>query len=154
MKTYRISPWSTNSAPDQMDELQPKFVEAQQLFQKIDDSSMASTDARFQDEVKRCISLMTECRALVKSQSVFSKGEEVEDVNTEDLKYLLVEYYMGQLELNLVDDVRSRHLTVANVLFASFLDKCDKMGIMNSEDRQLSRNVLVGVHAPLPHRRP
>ena len=120
-----------------MEDLRTKFLEAQTLFQSVNDSSLSSTDSKFQDDVKKCANMLMECRNLIKSESVFSKGEEEEDVNTEDLKYLLVEYYLACLQQKVVDDDRLRHISIATVMFSSYLERCHKMNLMTKENREV-----------------
>ena len=118
-------------------ELAPSFLAGQELFHEIISCSLCATEDDFQAMVARALATFQRCAELVRSLAVFSKGEEVDDVNTEDLKFLLIDYYSAMLHLKIVDRNRLGHINAAAALFARFLDRCEKMRIMCGEDRQV-----------------
>lgn len=50
-----------------------------------------------EEKVDKAIGLLLECETLVRKENTFSKNEEVDDINTEDLKYLQISFYLGRL---------------------------------------------------------
>ncbi|KAI8852013.1 TAP42-like family-domain-containing protein [Chytridium lagenaria] len=93
--------------------LKDKFLKTQSLYQRIEDSELPSKDASFQSDVRTAIKHFEECTSMVRSLAIFSLNETVEDINTSDLSFLLIDYYLAELELKVIDDLRQEHLNKA-----------------------------------------
>lgn len=66
------------------------------------------------------------------SLGLFSSNDEVEDISTADLKYLLIDYYAGDLGSRTCAREprdRLRDLLEASFFLKTFLTKCDRMMI-------------------------
>jgi len=70
----------------------------------------------------------------VKSLHLFSSNEDLEDISTKNLRFLLIEFYLGELFLKIVDSYRLRNLKESKNYFISFLNKCEKFNLINQED--------------------
>lgn len=68
---------------------------------------------------------------------VISPNEEVDDINTSDLKYLLVPYYLGELLAAMPSiEGRLKRLKQAVKYFKRYLDSCEITEIMTEADRK------------------
>lgn len=74
-----------------MTELNNNFEKAIELFNKID--SIKENDL----EIDNIINLLLQCEKDVIKEGIYSKNEEIDDINTEDLKYLQIPFYISQL---------------------------------------------------------
>ncbi len=69
-----------------MEELEQQFTQGQQLYLKLEDSSLPSTNKAFQDDVAQALQLLNEVATGVLRQQLFSPNEELDDIRTDILK--------------------------------------------------------------------
>lgn len=55
---------------------------------------------------------------------VFSTNEKIEEINTPDIKYMLLPYYLGQLQLKMCSRERKEVVEIAEIYFKDFLQRC------------------------------
>ena len=60
-------------------------------------SGIPATDPAFQTAVNETIKSFQRCEKLVYSLSLYSDNESVDDIATNDIKYLAVNYLLGQV---------------------------------------------------------
>lgn len=72
------------------DSLSDAYDMAMKLFHEVEEKQE-------EEKVDKALCLLEECETLVRKESTFSKNEEVDDINTEDLKYLQIPFYLGRL---------------------------------------------------------
>jgi immunoglobulin-binding protein 1 len=70
-----------------------------------------------QDNIKKCIGLMEDSTRLVSLTGVFSSNEGIEEVATEDMKYFLLPYLLGQLMQKLCNVDRKEVVQTAEVYY-------------------------------------
>eukprot|EP00962_Isochrysis_galbana_P056317 scaffold28233_cov112-Isochrysis_galbana.AAC.3 len=75
------------------------FARLQAAYKEIDDSHLPGGDPKLQRRIAEGLVLAERCSELISHLSVFSSNEELEDINTGDLKYLLVPFFRGELLL-------------------------------------------------------
>jgi hypothetical protein len=68
------------------------FGRVQATFLALDGDSPPSLPA-----ILECVGVALRCSRAVRDLGIMSKNERVEDINTEDLKYLLVDFYHAAL---------------------------------------------------------
>ena len=95
----------TNSPHVQVNKTHWKFREEIQIFLFI------------QENVKKCIGLMEDSTRLVSLTGVFSTNEGIEEVATEDLKYFMLPYLLGQLMQKLCNVDRKEIVGTAEVYY-------------------------------------
>ncbi|KAJ3128175.1 hypothetical protein HK100_009331 [Physocladia obscura] len=61
-----------------------------------------NADTKHQTKLVDCISLFETCSTRVRQLGIFSENETVQDMNTLDLRFLLIDYYLGILTFKLV----------------------------------------------------
>ncbi|KAJ3175747.1 hypothetical protein HDU87_005740 [Geranomyces variabilis] len=135
-------PPSTLAAPsgsgvtDESRSLRAEFARGRALYTKLEDSQLSSSDPQFQKDAVECIASLTRCSFLVRQLGVFSRNETAEDVNTADLRYLLIDVYAAETMTKLVTADRDATLLAAEKLYESFLASCDHMDILDQHDKR------------------
>jgi len=109
------------------------FDDAVKLYEDIEQRS--SNDDSFQELVQKAMHTFLATARNVQSAAIFSKNEQLDDISTLDLSFLLIDYYLGQLQQKLVTE-RLKHLTDAKALFDSFLMTCERLKLVHKEDLQ------------------
>jgi hypothetical protein len=67
--------------------LKKLFEEGQRNFQLIQQSTLPSIDPKVQEQCRTCLELFETCSKIVTQQQIFSKNEEIDDVQTGSLQY-------------------------------------------------------------------
>lgn len=80
--------------------------------------------SQFQANVKKCIQLFEDCTRLVSICGLFSSNENYSELPTNDLKYLLLPYFLGMLSQKICGGSRADIIEVAEVYFKDFLNRC------------------------------
>lgn len=85
----------------------------------------------------------------LKRESVFSSNEQLDDVNTSDLRYLLTHYYVGSLLLKLVvaRDQRLTLLRRARAHMSVFIGRCKQLGLFSDADAEALERLHNGMTA-------
>ena len=65
------------------------FTEATDLYDSIEESELNSGDPKLQADVAAAAALFARCDMMIRRAAVFSRNEELDDVKTADLPYLL-----------------------------------------------------------------
>lgn len=99
------------------------FSTGQTLLSELEDTSLSSVDPEYQAKVADAIQRLRRADALVAQLNIFSDNEIIDDINTNDLKFLLITAYLGDLTLKVSgkDIDRSKILEKSKVTF--FLKK-------------------------------
>jgi len=114
--------------------LYQSFVLGQKLYNELDTTALCSNCEEFQDKVKQSIKYLFNASIQVSRQSVFSKNEELEDIRTDLLKYLLIPYYVAELYLKINDVDRVKHLKISKIKVMDFLNQCENLNLIDKED--------------------
>ncbi|KAG0265498.1 hypothetical protein DFQ27_000577 [Actinomortierella ambigua] len=114
-----------------------------QLFQKgeltfldLQSSTLPSTSDEYQAQVTLAIGNFERSAALIRQLSLFSDNEFLEDISTKDLRYLLTEYYLGELFLKRVSKDRLDDLVKAKEHFDHFIHQCETHDILAAADKK------------------
>ena len=82
---------ATSSTPDLL--LLPlslNFRKAQAYYNDVEGTSLSGNDPKLQEQVTQGLALCEAALRQVSAQSIFSQNELVDDLNTGDLRYLLL----------------------------------------------------------------
>ncbi|KAF9352169.1 hypothetical protein BGX26_009978 [Mortierella sp. AD094] len=112
------------------------FQRAETLFLDIQKSSLSSTSEEFQSKVNESIKGFERSGIMVRQLSLFSENEFMEDISTKDLRFLLTEYYLGELFLKRVSKDRLADLTTSKEHFDHFLLQCETHDILAAQDKK------------------
>ncbi|XP_046386294.1 immunoglobulin-binding protein 1 [Ischnura elegans] len=107
------------------------FEDAFKLFQSIEKSEESSSSPELNAKTKNAIHLFEEATRTVSMLGLFSSNEGVEEIATEDLKFLLLPAFLGALTIRLEQKDRLRHLDAAEIYFKDYLQRCKEYGIAN-----------------------
>ncbi|KYQ89155.1 hypothetical protein DLAC_10397 [Tieghemostelium lacteum] len=132
--TTITSTTSTVSEKKQEISLFEAFRIGQRIYVGLEDSQLSANDAEYQKLVKDAISKFLVSNLYINNDSVFSKNEELEDIRTDLLKYLLVPYYLSELFLKIIDGSRVKNLKMAKMKIMEFLHRMEKLEIIDKED--------------------
>lgn len=94
------------------------FSFGQNLLTELENTSLSSIDPEYQQKVNQGIAYLNQAQALVAKLHLFSDNEIIDDINTNDLKFILIPAYLGDLTLKLNGkDNRANILEQAKVFF-------------------------------------
>lgn len=85
--------------------------------------------------MKKAVGHFLRVSLLVTKSGVFSSNEILEDVNTSDLKYLLTDFYLGDLYTKVSTTDRLKAITTAQGYFTAFLDRCLSYAILMKAEK-------------------
>jgi immunoglobulin-binding protein 1 len=91
------------------------FNRGQGVYLGLKDSKLASADPQFQSQVEEGITFLERASDLVQRLGIFSENEILEDINVNDLRFLLVNAYLGGLVLQRTGGNRKEILDLAKV---------------------------------------
>ncbi|KAI9354484.1 TAP42-like protein [Pilaira anomala] len=122
------------------------FSTGQAILTELEETSLSSIDPEYQAKVSDAIQRLTRADALVSQLNIFSENEIIDDINTNDLKFLLITAYLGDLTLKISgkDIDRSKILEKSREYISRFTSTCQDHGLVKKEDilliQQLSYN--------------
>ncbi|KAK6512201.1 hypothetical protein TWF481_001092 [Arthrobotrys musiformis] len=111
--------------------------------------------------VAEAVTTITTCKDVIDNLSLFSSNELLEDATTNELKYMLVDAYRGDLLLKQHDrSTRLSTLNAARTAYRSFLSLCDSYGLLGSYEKKafdvsdkISPTVFSEIHTDAAARR-
>jgi immunoglobulin-binding protein 1 len=105
------------------------FDEGIKLWQKMNAGSAS------QEEKNRAVDLLKRCHTLTEALALFSSNEQLEDISTGDLKYLLVPYYLADFQSSSGSTILQERVQIANEAlqhYREFLDRCEEYDLLGS----------------------
>ncbi|KIV87405.1 hypothetical protein PV11_02953 [Exophiala sideris] len=99
--------------------------------------SLDPRSSAFKTTLQSIIDNLQRCQELVQQLSLFSTNEEVEDISTQDLQYLLVDYELAETKTRAYDNDRQSSLRESSRLLEGFLSRVDQYGLLEGSDRKL-----------------
>lgn len=75
------------------------FNRGQRIFINVRESTLASADPQLQSQIEEAIAYLERASDLVQRLGIFSENEFLDDINANDLRFLLVNAYLGSLIL-------------------------------------------------------
>jgi len=116
------------------------FSRLQAAYKEVDDAHLPGGDPGLQRRIGEGRALAQRCGALVSQLSVFSSNEELEDINTGDIKYLLVPFFEGELLLRVQEpeergshEERLEQLKRASRILTHFLEDVNARKALRNE---------------------
>jgi len=121
--------------------LRASFASAESKRKQLD-SSYSTNTASYQELLQSAISLYERCLQLADSISLFSPNETLEDVATNDLQYLTLNYYLADLQVRRQYVNRKEILSDAQTAYSRFIRQLDSYDILTSADSKLYEQYL------------
>jgi len=111
------------------------YHSANSLFQKVKESMLSSNDPEHIKLVKEAANNVTKVKNMVNTLALFSDNEELRDVSSVNLKYLLCDFMLGDLFLNLHEQ-KYREICIREGLkyLTKFLGKCRDLKMLSKQD--------------------
>ncbi|KAK5165183.1 Type 2A phosphatase-associated protein 42 [Saxophila tyrrhenica] len=117
--------------------LRSVFEDAETKRSSIE-NSYDSNSSTFQDNVRSALQLYEQCLQIADRISLFSPNETLEDINTADLQYLLLNYRLADIVLRLNNlSQRKANLQQAQARYERYLKQLDSYDILPKTDAAL-----------------
>jgi hypothetical protein len=116
--------------------LRTTFSEAEAQRKAIE-SSLTTTGSSFQDNLLATIQIYEECLRIANLVSLFSPNETLEDINSSNLQYLLINFSLADLTLKKIGGDRKAILLQARDHYERFLKLLDSYDILSRADAKL-----------------
>ncbi|KAG8448175.1 hypothetical protein GDO86_015313 [Hymenochirus boettgeri] len=102
------------------------FGKGWRLLDEVEGSSEPSGSCEVQGKVKEGLGSLEQATRMVAQLDLFSRNEDLEEISSTDLKYLLLPALLGALTLKQVGlSKRLQHLEAARSYFLDFLKRCN-----------------------------
>ncbi|CEG78647.1 hypothetical protein RMATCC62417_13223 [Rhizopus microsporus] len=111
------------------------FSLGQKILTELENTSLSSSDPEYQSKVNKSIAYLNQADAFVSRLHLFSENEIIDDINTNDIKFLLITAYLGDLTLRLTGvDNRGDTLNKAKAYIQRFLSTCQTHQLITKDD--------------------
>ncbi|XP_069748986.1 immunoglobulin-binding protein 1 [Narcine bancroftii] len=132
---------TATASSDEMPRLSDIFESGWKLHDEVESSSESSNSETFQRKVRRGVELLEQATRMVNELDLFSRNEELEEIATADVKYLLLPVLLGALTMKLGNSAkRLEHVQKARVYYMDFLRRCKDYNVMTFEFPQITEN--------------
>lgn len=114
------------------------FRKAQVVYNEVENTSLSGSDAGLQAKIVEGLALTDTALRQVVSLSIFSKNETIEDINTGDIRYLLLPMYRAELLLKRNEPTPSKRIPLLRDALAGlrgFLCDLQRLEALTSEAR-------------------
>lgn len=103
-------------------------------FEEVDTTNEPIGSSHVQVKVKRAILMLEEASRMVAKLDLFSRNEDLEEISTTDLKYLLLPAILGALTMKQTDrEKRLELVQTARTYFRDFLRRCKEYNVSDFE---------------------
>uniref|UniRef100_A0A131XFH9 Putative tap42-like family n=1 Tax=Hyalomma excavatum TaxID=257692 RepID=A0A131XFH9_9ACAR len=103
------------------------------LYLQIEKSTESANEKTYQDKVREATTQLENATHLVNEIGIFSDNEEIDEVTTSHLKFLLLPALLGSLMQKKVATDRNEILRLSEVYFRDFLTRCRNYGVTSYE---------------------
>lgn len=115
--------------------LREVYTEARSKKTQLDDLDPRSS--AFGDTLHATVRDLEQCKRLIQDLSIFSPNEELEDLSTQSIQYLTVDYLIAELLQRSYDNNRLAALRRISTLLDDFLTRLDQYSMLSTDDRKL-----------------
>ncbi|KAB2086002.1 hypothetical protein ERO13_A05G415000v2 [Gossypium hirsutum] len=91
-----------------------------------------------QDLVKKGCEVLEKCEDMITKLGLFSSNETKDDISTNNLKYLLVPFYLAELTEKLAQEERIQILKISQAKLKEFISFCEAMELVPQEELEAS----------------
>ncbi|MCJ1312000.1 hypothetical protein MMC25_005674 [Agyrium rufum] len=107
-------------------------------------SQWEANSQTYQDNLRRAISSFERCREVIDRASLFSENESADDIASNDLQYLAVEYWLGELvpRQKVAMSARKKLLAEAQDAYSRYLGRMDDYELLSKSDKKLQERFL------------
>ncbi|KAJ5312458.1 hypothetical protein PENANT_c027G07875 [Penicillium antarcticum] len=116
--------------------LRSLFASAKEQKDKLGSRGDTNTEA-YRDDVNATIAKFQECQRQISMLSLFSSNESLEDVSTNDIQYMSLEYFLAELMQRAATSDREASLKRALEQYEKFLGRLDEYELLSGGDKKL-----------------
>lgn len=125
---------SQNSEAEQPLKLSDLLDRGWKIYEEVDSTNEPLGSNSIQVRVKRGITMLEEASRMVAQLDLFSRNEDLEEIATVDLKYLLLPALLGALSMKQTTrDKRLEIVQTAEAYFMDFLRRCKEYNVSKFE---------------------
>lgn len=88
------------------------FSSSQAILNELEETTLASADPAYQEKVRDAENRLNRAYDLVHKLAIFSSNEILDDINTQDLRFLLIPAYLGEIVLKRTGPTETRRPTL------------------------------------------
>ncbi|CAN1798537.1 PP2A regulatory subunit TAP46 [Linum perenne] len=122
-----------------MGELKMEDVTLPTLFSQARKIHLTATESTAdQDAIRKGCEALEKCEEMVNTLGLFSANETKEDIGTNNLKYILVTFYLSELTEKISQGDRIQLLKSSQAKLKEFLSFCESMELVPEEEQQAS----------------
>ncbi|EGS21398.1 uncharacterized protein CTHT_0032550 [Thermochaetoides thermophila DSM 1495] len=125
---------------DEPRSLKALWADAEAKRLSLETTSFPPMSTDYRDAVSSAITLYNDCLTLISKLSLFSPNESLEDLHTNDLPFLLTNFYLAELTQKLPSSGASerKHLvSAARDAYERFLHLLDSYGLLSQQYKKL-----------------
>ncbi|EFH42203.1 hypothetical protein ARALYDRAFT_918355 [Arabidopsis lyrata subsp. lyrata] len=109
------------------------------LFEQARKIHLAASESGVdQDVVKKGCEMFQKCEDMIGKLALFSSNETKEDISTNNLKYLLVPYYLADLTEKIIQEDRIQIVKASYAKLKEFFSFCEAMELVPDEELEAS----------------
>ncbi|KAI9829855.1 MAG: hypothetical protein M1819_005953 [Sarea resinae] len=101
------------------------------------ESSWDTNSQTYQDKVREAVATYEDCRKLAAGLSLFSPNETLEDISSDALRYLLIDFYLAELVQKENTPNRKATLSRAREAYDRYLSALEMYEILSREEQRL-----------------
>ncbi|XP_071787868.1 immunoglobulin-binding protein 1-like [Asterias amurensis] len=120
-------------ADDGAPKLSVIFEDSWRCQQQLQDSENPTNSKTYQDALNECINKLETATLMVSQLSLFSSNEDLDEIPTTDIRYLLLPALLGSLSLQLVKEDRLAVVERGKTYYKDFLGRCRQYGVTQEE---------------------
>jgi hypothetical protein len=115
------------------------LTQFQRIYTLLSSNKHESLD---EDSLLQLAGEIDTCTDNVRREALFSKNEDLDDVHTEDLKYLFLQYYYAKCFLAVKNmQKRKGNLLIAQSAITDYLQACVDFKLLHEADMKTIKNV-------------
>mmetsp|Transcript_29495 Transcript_29495/g.71870 ORF Transcript_29495/g.71870 Transcript_29495/m.71870 type:complete len:422 (-) Transcript_29495:168-1433(-) len=117
------------------------YHHANVLCQQVKNSALPSSSSEQHVLVKKAAQAVLEVLKMVDILGLFSENEDLKDISSVNLKYLMCDFMAGDLFMNLYEQkIREQCIKQGKTFLKKFLDRCEDLELMSEMDLRLFHN--------------
>lgn len=128
------------AAAEEESSLKDVFEQGFLLHCQIEDSDEPSSSEAFQEKVTTAVDQFVRATEMVNSLGLFSTNEELAEVPTSELRFLLLPAFLGDLFLRQMSPDRLTILNISKVYFVDYLKRCKNYGVTDIDLSRYTEN--------------
>lgn len=121
--------------------LREVYASATTLRTKLDEYTDRNTDA-YRSDLNGAIAALRECQDLISRLSLFSPNETLEDITSNEIQYLLVDYQLADLLQRSYSEEREAQLRQTQIAYEKFLETLNDYEVLSTGDKKLYERYL------------